>query len=84
MRMWICCLRVRSVHCSTGTVEATCFPVSRRQHVSPAKRLTAVRIEAVVTAARDRIVVQNTCHILYRSMNVLSVSRSRNARDLPR
>ncbi len=52
--------------------------------MSPAKGMTAVKIEAAMTAAGDRIVVQNTYHITYRSINVLSVSRSLNAPDLPR
>jgi len=57
MRIWICYLPIRLVHYSTGTVEATCFPVSYRLYVSPAKGMTAVRIEAAMTAVRDRIVV---------------------------
>jgi len=57
MRIWIYYLPVRLVHYSIGTVEATCFPVSYRLYVSPAKGMTVVRIEAAMTAARDRIVV---------------------------
>ncbi len=42
-RIWTWCLLVRSVHCSTGTVEATCFPVSHRLYISPANGMRANR-----------------------------------------
>jgi len=52
--------------------------------VSPAKGMTAVSIEAVMTEAGGRTVVQNTCYITYHPINVLFVSRLLNAPTLRR